>query len=65
MAEKNLYINRLLCDPVYFADLVNGVLFGGRQRLKPSELTPVADASGVMYVAVSYTHLAYIGKQPK
>ena len=50
MAEKNLYINRLLCDPVYFADLVNGVLFGGRQRLKPSELTPVADASGVMYV---------------
>jgi len=50
MAEKNLYINRLLCDPVYFADLVNGVLFGGRQRLKPSELTPVADASGVTYV---------------
>lgn len=49
MAEKNLYLNRLLSDPVYFADLVNGVLFDGRQRLNPKELTPVADLSGVVY----------------
>lgn len=28
MAEKNLYINRFLSDPVYFADLVNGVRRG-------------------------------------
>lgn len=51
MAEKNLYINRLLSDPVYFADLVNGVLFDGRQQLNPRQLTPVADASGVVYAA--------------
>lgn len=49
MAEKNLYLNRLLSDPVYFADLVNGVLFGGARQLDPQDLTLVADSSGVVY----------------
>ena len=49
MAEKNLYLNRLLSDPVCFADLVNGVLFGGERQLDPRDLTLVADSSGVVY----------------
>ena len=32
-----------------FADLVNGVLFGGERQLDPRDLTLVADSSGVVY----------------
>lgn len=46
MAEQNLYVNQLLSDPVYFADLCNGILFDGRQMVTAGDLTPAKDQSG-------------------
>lgn len=49
MAEQNLYVNQLLSDPVYFADLCNGILFDGRQMVTAGDLTPAKDQSGIVY----------------
>lgn len=49
MAEKNLYLNKLLSDPVYFADLCNGVLYKGKICLRPEDLTPLKGSQGVLY----------------
>ncbi len=49
MAEQNLYVNQLLSDPVYFADLCNGLLFDGRPIIAAGDLTPARDQSGIVY----------------
>ena len=49
MAEQNLYVNQLLSDPVYFADLLSGLLFAGRQMVAAGDLPPAKDQSGILY----------------
>ena len=47
MAEQDLYINQMIADKVCFADLCNGILFHGRQIIKPQDLTPLTGGSGI------------------
>lgn len=44
MGEKNDVLCSYLEKPEVFADLINGSLFGGREELKPEELTHMPEA---------------------
>ena len=50
MAELDYTINQLLTKKSYFADLINGGVFGGKQILKAEDLELVPDKSGLIYV---------------
>ena len=47
MAEQDLYINQMIADKDCFADLCNGILFHGRQIIKPQDLTLITGRSGI------------------
>lgn len=48
MAEQDLYMKKLLRKPEFFADLYNGVVFGGEQVLKPEQLSDVQGEQGII-----------------
>ena len=48
MAERNLYMRKLLGHPARFADFYNGTVFGGRQVLRPEELSDVPGEQGIV-----------------
>ena len=48
MAERNLYMRRLLGHPARFADFYNGTVFGGQQVLRPEELSDVPGEQGIV-----------------
>ena len=48
MAERNLYMRKLLGNPARFADFYNGTVFGGRQVLHPEELSDVPGEQGIV-----------------
>ena len=50
MAELDYTMNHLLTKKSYFADLINGGIFHGKQILKPEDLELVPDKSGLIYV---------------
>lgn len=48
MAERNLYMRKLLNHPARFADFYNGTVFGGRQVLRPEQLSDVPNEQGIV-----------------
>ena len=48
MAERNLYMRKLLDHPARFADFYNGTVFGGRQVLRPEQLSDVPNEQGIV-----------------
>ena len=50
MAELDYTINHLIMKKSYFADLINGGIFHGKQVLKAEELELMPDKSGLLYV---------------
>ena len=48
MAERNLYMRKLLGHPARFADFYNGTVFGGRQVLRPEQLSDVPGEQGIV-----------------
>lgn len=48
MGIPNAAVNRLLERPEIFADLMNCSLFGGKQMLKPEDLSPVNGQTGIL-----------------
>ena len=48
MAEKDLHVKKMLEDKACFADLFNGVLFHGKQIIKPELLEQMTVESGVL-----------------
>lgn len=48
MAERNLYMRKLLNHPERFADFYNGTVFGGQRVLSPEQLSDVPNEQGIV-----------------